>query len=83
MKLQNVLEDFGFQTLNASARGMMGKCCLAVVMPKHISLILLGFRLHSVDEIGIYTILGNVKIDDSGKEDMIVYFPDVEYEELR
>ena len=80
-ELQCAIEDAGYECRSYSGRGMMGKECLAVRITGTV-----GFLV--ADLIGIAYTFDNEKVADEircmrsdslGKDDIIVFFPDVAY----
>lgn len=85
--LQKVLEDLGYEVSSYSGRGMYGKTCLGINVDSSDILGKLGKIMADLvrdtpEEFreGVAAGLRRVKTDSMGKG-MIVYFPDVEFQD--
>ena len=91
-KLQTLLEDAGYETQSYSGRGMYGKSCLGVVTERPFRMIadctdvladdldgcLAEDAIHD-ELVALGEALRGARQDNMGR-DIIVYFPDVEYD---
>ncbi len=83
-KLQQILEDAGFETRSYSGRAMYGKSCLGVEVARGQSLgELFATIIENVEEDDRYEVAQQVRrlCTDSMGLGTIVYFPNVEFDD--
>ncbi len=83
MKLQQFIEECGFETRSYSGRGMFGKECLGVTIEDsllHFVAELLDLAEEMSDVKNLATALQNARTDSMGLG-TIIYFPYIPYKE--
>ncbi len=86
--LQILLENYNFPVQPYSGRGMYGKICLGVIVPRGregnlLSKIIFGVAARAMAKNqninDITDVMKSYTTDSMGKSDMIVYWPDVPF----